>query len=101
MGDYGILVYAGFERKISIIINFIAAFAVVIGGFFGSIFIGFIGPMTGWMIAFSVGALLFLSATELIPEMHKEKDRRKTLLEIVMLLFGLLKIYSLGIIFPE
>lgn len=101
MGDYGILIYSGIEKRKALVLNFIAALSVVVGGVFGSFFIELVEPLSGWMLAFSAGAFIFLSAGELIPEMHEEKDRWKNLLQILVLLLGMFTIFSLGIILPH
>jgi zinc and cadmium transporter len=101
MGDYGILVYAGIERRKALIYNFAAALSVVFGGIFGSIFIGAIENLSGWMMAFSAGAFLYLSASELIPEIQDDRDWKRSLIHIMFLLLGLLTIFSLGFIFPH
>jgi zinc and cadmium transporter len=101
MGDYGILVYAGFERKKALIYNFIAALSTVLGGFVGSYFIGMVQDLSGWMVAFSAGAFLFLSASELIPEIHDENNWKKSLIQVIFLIVGMFIVYSLGYIFPE
>jgi zinc and cadmium transporter len=99
MGDYGILVYAGIERRKAIIYNFAAALSVVVGGIFGSFFITVIEELSGWMIAFSAGAFIFLSASELIPEMHEENDRKKAVIQLFILILGMASIYALGLVF--
>jgi zinc and cadmium transporter len=101
MGDYGILIYAGVKKRRALSYNFLAALAVVFGGFFGYFFIGAIENLAGYMIAFSAGAFLFLSASELIPEMWEDKNRPKAVLQIIVLIIGMLTIYALGIIFPH
>jgi zinc and cadmium transporter len=101
MGDYGILVYAGIERRKSLVYNFAAALSIVVGGVFGSLFITLVDELSGWMVAFSAGAFLFLSASELIPEIHDDGDWKKSLVHIFFLLLGMLTIYSLGFIFPH
>ena len=101
MGDYGILVYAGFERRKAVLYNFLAALSIVIGGLFGSFFISLVNELSSWMVAFSAGAFLFLSASELIPEIHDEGDWKKSLIQIVFLLLGMITIYSLGYLFPN
>src|SRR3989344_2496746 len=35
IGDYGVLIYAGFTKKKTLLLNYIVAFTVVIGGVFG------------------------------------------------------------------
>lgn len=99
MGDYGILVYAGIERRKALILNSFAALSVVAGGLFGSFFLSAMEQMEGYMVAFSAGAFIFLSASELIPEMHEEKDRKKALIQLVVLIVGMATIYALGLYF--
>jgi zinc and cadmium transporter len=99
MGDYGILLYAGMNRRKALFANFGAALAVVVGGVFGSFFLGVIENLSGLMIAFSAGAFLFLSASELIPEMLKEKDRGKAVIQLIFLILGMAVIYGVGIVF--
>lgn len=99
MGDYGILVYAGFERRRALILNSLAALSVVAGGVVGSFFLSALENLEGYMVAFSAGAFLFLSASELIPEMHKEDDRGKALIQLVVLVLGMVTIYMLGVVF--
>jgi zinc and cadmium transporter len=101
MGDYGILIYAGIERRRALLYNFIAALSIVVGGVFGSFFIVMVEELSGWMIAFSAGAFLFLSASELIPEIHDDNDWKKSLVYIFFLLLGMFTIFSLGFIFPH
>jgi len=99
MGDYGILVYAGMERRQALMYNFAAALSIVLGGLFGSFFISMIEGLSGWMVAFSAGAFLFLSASELIPEIHDDNDWKKSLVHILFLLLGMCTIYILGFVF--
>ncbi len=101
MGDYGILIYAGIERKRALILNSLAAASVIVGGIFGSFFIGMVENLEGYMVAFSAGAFIFLSASELIPEMHEEHDRWRALIQLAVLILGMLTIYMLGIWFPH
>jgi len=53
------------------------------------------------LIAFSAGGFIYLSASELIPELHKEKSFKKSVVQFVMFILGIVLIWSLGIIFPE
>lgn len=101
MGDYGILIYAGFERTKALILNFLAALSVVVGGVFGIFFLGTVEALSGLLIAFSAGAFIYLSASELIPELQEENDLWKSLVQFGVFLVGLFAIWYLGIIFHE
>ena len=99
MGDFGILVYAGFKPRLSLIYNYIAAFAVVIGAVFASIFLETVEPLSGLLISFSAGAFMYLSASELVPEMNKEKNDVKAAFQVILFILGVILIYSLGLFF--
>ena len=101
IGDYGILVYAGLERRRALVYNFAAALSIVLGGVFGSLFIAQVENLNGYMVAFSAGAFIFLSASELIPEMHDGENRVHSVIQMTILLLGLLTMYYLGVFFAE
>ena len=101
MGDYGILVYAGFKRKRALLLNFVVALVVILGGISAVFFIETVEALSGLLIAFSAGGFIYLAASELIPELHEEKSFKKSVVQFVMFILGISLIWSLGIIFPE
>ena len=101
IGDFGILVYAGMERRRALLYNFLAALSAVLGGFIGSSFLASVENLGGYMIAFSAGAFIFLSASELIPEMHDGESRLRSMIQLVVLVLGMLTIYAMGLVFAE
>jgi zinc and cadmium transporter len=101
IGDFGILVYAGMDRRRALLFNFLAALAAVLGGFIGSSFFASVESLGGYMIAFSAGAFIFLSASELIPELHDGESRLRSMIQLVVLVLGMLTIYAMGLVFAE
>jgi len=101
IGDYGILVYAGMERRRALLYNFLAALSAVLGGFIGSSFFASVENLGGYMIAFSAGAFIFLAASELIPEMHDGESRLRSMIQLAILVLGMLTIYVMGLAFAE
>jgi len=101
MGDYGILVYAGFKRGMALALNFLAALMVVVGGVFASFFIETVDALSGLLIAFSAGAFIYLAASELVPELKEEGDFWMSLVQFSVFILGLALIWYLGIVFHE
>ncbi len=101
MGDYGILVYAGFKRRRALLLNFVVALAVILGGISAVLFIEMVEALSGLLIAFSTGGFIYLAASELIPELQEEKSFKKSVVQFVLFILGITLIWSLGIIFPE
>jgi len=101
IGDFGILVYAGMERRRALLYNFLAALSAVLGGLIGSSFFASVESLGGYMIAFSAGAFIFLAASELIPEMHDSESRLRSTIQMAILILGMLTIYTMGLVFAE
>ncbi len=99
MGDYGILIYAGFERTRALILNFLAALSVVIGSVFAIFYIEAVEVLSGVLVAFSAGAFIYLAASELIPELQKEDDFQRSIVQFAVFLIGLAVIWYLGLVF--
>jgi zinc and cadmium transporter len=100
IGDYGILIYGGFKRKKALLLNFVVALTVILGGISGILFIEVVEALKGFLIALSAGGFIYLASSELIPELHREKSLRKSVLQFIIFILGLAVIWSLAIIFP-
>jgi zinc and cadmium transporter len=101
MGDYGILVYAGFKRRKAMLLNFVVALLVVTGGIFAGLFIETVEALNGLLMSFSAGGFVYLAASELVPELQREKDFKRSVLQFFIFVLGIVLIWSLGVIFPE
>lgn len=101
MGDYGILIYGGFNRARALALNFAVALTVVFGGATALFLIESLEALSGVLIAVAAGGFIYLGASELIPELHEEKTLGRSVVQFVAFLLGMALIWSLGIIFPE
>lgn len=101
MGDYGILVYGGFKRVRALLLNFLVALTVILGGFSVVFFVEAVEPLRGLLIAFSAGGFIYLAASELIPELHEEKNFKKSAVQFAVFILGIVLIWSLGMVFPD
>jgi len=101
MGDYGLLLYGGFDRKRALALNFAAALTVVLGGVAAIFIVEAVEALSGVLIAIAAGGFTYLGASELIPELHKEKTLSRSVVQFAAFLIGMMVIWSLGIIFPE
>ena len=100
MGDYGILLYAGFRRGTALLLNFLVALTVVAGGLAAIFFIEGVQALSGLLIALSSGGFIYLAASELIPELHEEKSFKRSAVQFVVFTLGITVIWLLGEIFP-
>lgn len=90
IGDFGILVYGGFSRLRALFYNFLCALTAVLGGLTGYFLSEKVVNFSHSLIPFTAGGFIYIAASDLIPELHRQKDSRKANLSLITFLLGLL-----------
>jgi len=101
IGDFGVLVYGGFEKKKAIILNFCVALAIVLGGIVGYLISRNIEQATIFLLPFAAGGFIYIAATDLIPEIRKEENIIKSMATIVVFIFGILIMWLIKVLFSH
>ena len=101
IGDFGVLVYGGFTRYKALLFNFLSALTAVAGVLISNYFSISIVNFVGFLVALAAGGFIYLAASELIPEIQKEENIEKSMIQFVLFILGIALIWSLGFIFPE
>jgi zinc and cadmium transporter len=79
IGDFGVLVYGGFQKRNALILNYITAIAVVVGGITGYLLYGWIGTSIIYLLPFAAGNFIYIASTDLIPEIrYKQSSLQST-----------------------
>lgn len=89
IGDFGVLLYAGYDKRKALIFNYLVATTVVIGGITGYLFNSFVGGVMPYLLPFAAGGFIYIAASDLIPEVRKEEGFRKSILNIGVFVLGL------------
>ena len=97
IGDFGILLYGGFTKKKALTFNFISGMIALLGGLLAFIFSNTIETFNMFFLAFSGGGFLYIASTELMPELIKEKNLKKSIIQAFIFMGGLLLIVFLVI----
>jgi zinc and cadmium transporter len=88
LGDFGVLVYGGLERKKALLYNFLAQMTSIVGGIVGFFLVAGTG-LAIWLLPFAAGGFIYISASDLIPELHKQASLGKTLSAFAFFLLGI------------
>jgi len=100
IGDFGVLVYGGFTKRKALLFNFLSALTAVVGALFSFLFSVHTESFIGFLVAFAAGGFIYLAASELIPEIQQEKDFKKSLIQFILFIFGLVLVWYLGVVLP-
>lgn len=99
VGDFGVLIYAGYSRRRALFMNFLTA----ITAFFGAILAIVIGTQvegfSSFIIPFTAGGFIYIATADLIPELKKETAIHKSVYQLVSILAGVLIMWALKIAF--
>jgi zinc and cadmium transporter len=101
IGDFGILVYGGFSRKRALLFNFLSGMIALLGGLFAFYLSEIVKTFNLFFLAFSGGGFLYLASTELMPELIKQKNLKKSIIQALIFLLGLFLLISMVLILPH
>jgi zinc and cadmium transporter len=101
IGDFGVLIYGGFTKRKAFLLNFIVALTAVLGGIVGYLISSQIENVAIYILPFAAGGFIYIAATDLIPEMKKEVDIKKSMLTLLVFIFGILIMLLTKLIFQE
>lgn len=93
IGDFGVLLHAGYSKRKAILYNFISALTAVLGVFV-VIIAGGIEEYMGWIIPFAAGTFIYIATADLVPELHRQRGT-STALEFIAILLGVGMMYLL------
>ena len=78
-----------------------SAMVALLGGLIGYLLSNSIEEFNLFILAFSGGGFLYIACTELMPELIKEKDLKKSVIQTIIFLCGVLLIIILMFILPH
>lgn len=95
LGDFGVLMHAGFSLKQAVTYNFLTSLASILGALLAYFFLNSMPLLQPYLIAITAGGFLYIALADLIPQLHEQVDLRHTLMQIALLLGGFFAMFSL------
>jgi len=88
IGDFGILLHAGFSRTRALLFNFLSASLAIIGAVIALLIGAETTTFSSFMLPITAGGFIYIAGSDLVPELHKESDLTKSLLQFLALTVG-------------
>ncbi len=98
IGDFGILIYAGIDRKKALMYNFLTATTAILGAIIAILLSSKIEGAANMLSAFASGSFIYIAGSDLIPELHKETQLKKSLIQIFTFILGIAIMFGLLIV---
>jgi zinc and cadmium transporter len=100
IGDFGVLLHAGYSKAKVLLYNVLTALATPVGAIAGYLALPFISNFIPALTAFAGGVFIYIAMSDLVPEIHS-KSRPNEIIHLVFIILGLLALWSIGILIPE
>jgi zinc and cadmium transporter len=94
LGIFGVLVHGGLDKRKAMIYSYLAQSTVIVGGVIGYFLTSSVAGLSSFLIPFAAGGFIYIAASDLIPEMHKEEDAKR-IASLAIILIGLLFMWAL------
>lgn len=95
ISDFGILLHAGFSKAKALFLNFLSAITAILGTlialFLGTAIEAFIPAIA----AIAAGSFLYIAGSDLVPELHKTSDFKRSTQQLAAILVGIALMFAL------
>jgi len=89
LGDFGVLVYGGFNKKKALMFNFLTALTAVFGAIIAFVVGSAIEGFVPLLIPFAAGNFIYIAGSDLIPELRKDTpEPKKAALQMSSIILG-------------
>ncbi len=89
MSDFGVLMHGGFSRGKALLYNFITAGIALAGLIFTVALQDVAGDLVTFLAPFAAGGFIYIAGADLIPQLHKEKAIRSSLMQLFFFFLGI------------
>lgn len=93
LSDFGVLIYGGFTPKKALFYNFLSQVSCILGGLLGYLFRLPFDPAI-FVLPFAAGGFIYIATSDLIPEIHKEMNKKRSFVSFLIFLGGLFLMLS-------
>lgn len=95
IGNYGVLLHGGYTKKRALYVNFLSALSAVAGTIIALLVGVQVENAVVFLSAFAVGNFIYIAASDMIPELHKEVSPSKSFWQLMTMILGIMAMYAL------
>jgi len=90
LGDFGVLVYGGFTKRRALFYNFLSALTAMAGAIIGYLISDIAAGFSNFILPFTAGGFIYIATSDLIPQLHRERDPKRSSLAFLAFLVGII-----------
>lgn len=95
IGDFAVLIHSGYTKRRALFLNFISALTAVLGLTVFFIFGNVVPDIAMFVVPIAAGGFIYIAIADLIPELHKTKEIKHSLIQILIIIIGIMSMFVL------
>jgi len=98
IGDFGVLLHAGYSKIKALSFNLVSALSAILGTIIGLVFASAAGNFAVFVLPVAAASFIYIAAADFIPELHKETQPSKSALHVLGFALGALAMFLLTLV---
>ena len=94
IGQFGLLLHYGFSKFKALLFNFYSALSAVLGAVVALLLGAQIDGFTPFIISIAAGGFIYIAGSDLVPEIHKTSDPKKSTIQFISILGGIALMFA-------
>ncbi|MBS1791738.1 MAG: ZIP family metal transporter [Acidobacteria bacterium] len=88
IGDFGVLIQAGMSPRKALLLNYFSATLAIAGAVIALLVGARVRGFTSAMLPITAGGFIYIAGADLLPELHRENDPAKSVLQLLAMTAG-------------
>jgi zinc and cadmium transporter len=89
IGDFGILIHSGMDRRKALILNSLVALTVLVGIVCVFVAQEYVSGITAYTLPFAAGGFIYMACTNLLSEIKEESSMKRRAVQFIFFLLGI------------
>ena len=95
VGDFGLLLHAGYTRMKALLVNFVSALFAFVGLGIAFLLTEVSESIIPFIAAFAAGNFIYIALADLVPELHKTTQPKRSVLQLIAIAAGIAAMLAL------
>jgi zinc and cadmium transporter len=96
LGDFAILLHAGYSRQKALVLNIISGLSAIVGAVFAIYTLNWLPAVSEYVLAVAAASFLYIAMADLIPDLHRGRTDAKTFRQLALVFGGIITIIALS-----
>jgi len=88
LGNFFVLLHAGFQPRRALLFNFLSAIFAIIGAVISLLIGSHVESFSGLLVPLAAGGFIYIAGSDLVPELHKEVNPVKSAVQLAAMAVG-------------